>query len=105
MSSKLVQGALLAAAMLVAAPAFADRDRDESGNGRWRGHHGERHHGAHEGKEEFWDGHCKVKRKWKGDEYKEERKCRSPRHASAQPPPEPGIVISLPPIVVHPSAY
>ena len=97
MRSQLMQGALLAAAMLVAAPAFADRDKGESGKGRWRG--------QHEGKEEFWDGQCKVKRKWKGDDYKEERKCRSPRHVSAEPPPEPGIVISLPPIVVYPSAY
>ncbi|MBV8249022.1 MAG: PXPV repeat protein [Comamonas sp.] len=38
--------------------------------------HGHGHHG-HKHKEEFWDGQCKVERKWKGNgEYKEKRKCR-----------------------------
>lgn len=38
-------------------------------------------HGEH--KEEYWDGNCKVKLKWKKHgEYKEERKCkRSDRYA------------------------
>ncbi|WP_064736097.1 hypothetical protein [Azohydromonas australica] len=34
-------------------------------------------HGRGEYKEEFWDGSCKVKRKYKDGGYKEERKCRA----------------------------
>lgn len=53
--------------------AAADPWKDESGKGR---------HGR-EYKEEFWDGHCKVERKWKKGEYKEKRKCERPqRHYS-----------------------
>jgi hypothetical protein len=41
--------------------------------------HGHRH--KHKGgsyKEEFWDGHCKVERKWKRNgEFKEKRKCQA----------------------------
>lgn len=59
---------LLNALVLAFTPAaFADDDKDESGKGRYR---------AKERKEEFWDGNCKVERKWeKNGEYKEERKC------------------------------
>lgn len=46
---------------------FADPDKDESGRGRER---------RVERKEEFWQGDCKIERKWeKNGEYKEERKC------------------------------
>lgn len=39
--------------------------------------HGHHHHHKHGHKEEYWDGQCKVERKWKGNgEYKEKRKCR-----------------------------
>ncbi|MFL5021368.1 MAG: hypothetical protein ACJ8DW_03830 [Microvirga sp.] len=52
------------------APAAADPYKDESG-------HGKRRHGGREYKEAFWDGRCKVERKWeRNGEYKEERKCR-----------------------------
>ncbi|MFC0250784.1 hypothetical protein [Massilia consociata] len=60
---------LLASASSV---ALADPWKDESGKGR----HGERR----EHKQEFWDGNCKVERKWeKNGGYKEERKCKGPR--------------------------
>jgi len=46
-------------------PALADPWKDESGHG-WRGG---------EYKEEYWDGRCKIERKWEKDGDKEERKC------------------------------
>jgi surface antigen len=56
--------------------AHADPDKDESGHRR--GHK----HGEY--KEEFWDGNCKVERKWgKHGEYKEEVKCKG----RDRPPP------------------
>ena len=76
--------------------ALADPWKDESGHGR---HYGGHYGGDH--KQEYWDGNCKVERKWKGNgDYKEERKCEAPRYR--QPvvvpgypvyPIEPGIVI------------
>lgn len=37
-------------------------------------------HDRYEYKEEYWDGNCKVERKWERDgDYKEERKCKRPR--------------------------
>jgi surface antigen len=66
---------LLNAALLTVTPvAFADDDKDESGKGRYRGK---------ERKQEYWDGNCKVERKWeKNGDFKEERKCNGPdRHA------------------------
>jgi hypothetical protein len=60
------------ALLVFSSVAWADHDKDESGKGR----HGYKH-GEH--KEEYWDGNCKVKSKWKKDgEYKEERKCKGP---------------------------
>ncbi|MGR4871080.1 hypothetical protein ACIPRI_19710 [Variovorax sp. LARHSF232] len=92
---------LLAAAFLFTPlVAAADPYKDESG-------HGKRKHGHREYKEEYWDGNCKVERKWeKGGEYKEERKCKG-GHAHYGPAPayvpapvyvpapavEPGVVI------------
>ena len=56
-----------------ALPAFADPDKDESGQGGYR--HERRHKGG-DYKEEYWDGSCKIERKWeKNGKYKEERKC------------------------------
>jgi hypothetical protein len=79
-------------------PAAADPDKDESGHGR---------HSHRPAKQEYWDGTCKVERKWEGNgEYKEERKCRGGRHYSASvpaepyPQAEPGVVITVPPIVI-----
>lgn len=56
----------------VSSVAMADSWKDESGKGR---------HGR-EYKQEYWDGNCKVERKWEKDgDYKEKRKCkRRDRH-------------------------
>lgn len=59
---------LLLALASASSVAMADPWKDESGKGR---------HGR-EYKEEFRDGSCKVERKWKKGEYKEERKCKRP---------------------------
>ena len=99
----LALGALLAAGVL--APAAAAPDRDESGHGN-KGRHGGREY-----KEEFWDGRCKVERKWeKNGEYKEKRKCKD--HASRAPVyeapvyagPPPAVVVQPPAIVIQPPA-
>ena len=83
-------------AAFMSCAVLADPWKDESG-------HGKRHYDEHYGgdyKEEYWDGNCKVERKWEGNgDYKEERKCKTPRYR--QPVvvpgypvyPEPGIVI------------
>ncbi len=74
-----------------AGTASADPWKDESGKGRWRGGYergddgwrergygyyrdGRRERRAY--KEEYRRGGCKIERKWDGDEYKEEIKCR-----------------------------
>jgi hypothetical protein len=60
--------------LLVTGAAFADPGKDESGHGKRRGHE------RSEYKETYRDWNCKVERTWKRDgDYKEERKCRSPR--------------------------
>jgi hypothetical protein len=71
--------------------AAADPWKDESGKGRWRGGYErgddgwrERGYGyyrkdrreRHAYKEEYRRGGCKIERKWDGDEYKEEVKCK-----------------------------
>ena len=90
--------ALIMSSTLFIGSAAADPHKDESGHAR-------RHHRPI--KQEYNDGHCKVERKWEGNgEFKEERKCRGdgyyPTSAPVDPYPEPdpGIVISLPPIVI-----
>ena len=46
----------------------------------WAGDDYHRHHRYHEGKQEFWDGPCKVEREWKKDgEYKDKRECKGQR--------------------------
>ena len=46
------------------------------------------HHHKREHKEEYWDGQCKVERKWKKNgEYKEKRKCRDRPVVYQQPQP------------------
>ena len=68
----------IAALPLIAA---ADPWKDESGHGRGYGYGYGYDHGHREYKEEYWDGNCKVERKLeKSGEYKEERKCKAPRH-------------------------
>ncbi len=70
---------LLSAGILFSASASAWDGWDDS---RHRRHHA---HGKH--KQEYWDGACKVKRKWKGNgEYKEERKCKPAYHGHRQGP-------------------
>lgn len=72
--------AALVATALLAGPALADPWKDESGHGR--GWDGER-------KEEFWDGNCKVERKWgRSGEYKEKRKCKERPLGYAVPVPD-----------------
>lgn len=77
----LLVGALIA---LLASPvASADRWKGESGHGRHHGrhHHHDRHYHGGSHKDVYWDGNCKVERKWKGNgDYKEERHCKSPRY-------------------------
>lgn len=75
--------------------ALADPWKDESGHGHYRGHYGGDH------KQEYWDGNCKVERKWeRNGDYKEERKCKGPRYRQPVVVPgypahsvAPGIVI------------
>lgn len=63
-----IVGTLLAMPFSVSADSW----KDESGHG---------YRDQREYKEEYWDGDCKVKREYKKDgEYKEERKCKSPRY-------------------------
>jgi hypothetical protein len=85
-------------------PVFADPDKDESGHGRYE--KGGRGYKGGEYKETYWDGNCKVERKWeKNGKYKEERKCEGPRHYGNYPPhpyQEPGVVIQPPGIVIQP---
>ena len=83
MNAKLVGTALTLACALAASPAFAK--------------HGKQ-------KEEFWDGDCKVERKWKKDGgYKEKRNCHAAPYAEAQR--QPPVVITLPPVVILPAGY
>jgi surface antigen len=73
--------------------AMADHD-----HGKGHGHgHGHKHH-ADEHKEVFWDGNCKVERKWEKDgDYKEKRTCNAPqpRPVAIQP-----VTVIYPPWVV-----
>lgn len=69
---RLLPGLAMASALTIALPAAADSWKDESGHGRHRHHH----HHHHGGKQVFYDGPCKIERKWKRNgEYKEETKC------------------------------
>ena len=83
MSRMSLLAASLAVTLASMGVAQADPWKDESGHGRGR------HHGGGEYKEEFWDGNCKIERKWEKDgEYKEERKCKRPReHVHVVPAP------------------
>ncbi len=88
--------------LLLALPLTASADpwKDESGHGKGRGHD------RREYKEEYWDGNCKVERKLeKSGEYKEERKCKGPRHshyeqAPVYAPGTPAVVVE-PGITIH----
>ena len=64
-------------------------------------HHRHRHQHRKEYKEEYWDGHCKVERKWKSNgEYKEKRKCRN--RPDAYYAPQPVYVAPPQPVYVAP---
>ena len=89
---------LLTLTLTSAGVAQADPWKDESGHGR---------HGRHGGgwKEEYWDGNCKVERKWEGNgEYKEERKCKRPRER-VYTEPAPVVVVPAPTYVVPAPVY
>ena len=74
MTNRRTMALLALAGALGAGPAWADPDKDESGKGRER---------RTERKEEYWDGNCKVEKKWEKDGgYKEERKCEGGRRES-----------------------
>ncbi|QRQ85866.1 hypothetical protein [Cupriavidus oxalaticus] len=100
MSRHFISLLLLAGLSVTSAIAYADPWKDESGHG-----HGRKYKGG-DYKEEYWDGSCKVERKWeKNGEYKEERKCKD-RPAAYHPPgavyyPEPAIVVS-PQVIIRP---
>ncbi len=90
-------------ALLCALPLSVLADHDD---------HGHRH--KHKGgsyKEEFWDGHCKVERKWKRNgEFKEKRKCQAQPMVYHRPPPPvmgypaapPGAIVISPQVVIRP---
>lgn len=83
---------LAAVAAVIAAPAaMADRDDHEHGRGHGWGH--EKH------KEEFWDGHCKVKREWKHGEMREIRECREPERVMVVPA-QPTVIVPAQPVIV-----
>jgi len=65
---------LLLAGVLLAVPFAASAD-----SWRYDRGHGHRHH--REYKEQYWDGHCKVKREYKRNgDFKEKRDCKAPRY-------------------------
>jgi hypothetical protein len=91
----------LSAAALIALAPLAAEAHDK--------HHHHRQKGG-EYKEKYWDGACKVERKWKRNgDYSEKRKCRDDYAYGYAPQPvavpvmpvQPGIVIS-PTIVIRP---
>jgi hypothetical protein len=92
---KLLATSLMAAALLPFAAARADHARDDrSGDYAVADSRGY--------KDKYRVGDCEIKRKWKKNgEYKEERKCKAPRHVepAAMPsypvaPAGPGIVVN-----------
>lgn len=91
---------LATAAIVFAAPAARAHGHDDDDHDRGHGHaYGHRH------EEEFWDGNCKVERKWHHGEYEEIRKCRPPERivlepAPPPPPPPPEAVYVYPPWMV-----
>lgn len=94
---------LLAAAALgvLAAAPLAQAHDDDHHHGPGHGHGHGKH--KHKHKEEYWDGHCKVERKYKHGEYEEKRKCHAPppQVVVVQPPPQPARVVYVyPPWIV-----
>lgn len=112
-----LRATLLSAALglLATAPALAhDDDHPGRGHGHKHGHHkhekhkhkhkhdrhdDDRDHASYE--EEYWDGHCKVERKWERDgDYKEERKCKGARPVHVIPAQRVQPVVVYPPWIV-----
>ena len=95
--------ALAGGLMLSAAPALAD---DDDGRRRHRHHH-HHHHYSHGGKQVFYDGHCRVERRWNGHGgYRESVKC-PPAYVyhpapvvAYYPPPPPPVYVGPPTISV-----
>jgi len=62
--------------------------------------HGRKHHDR-EYKDEYWDGNCKIERKWEKDgDYKEKRKCKGGGYRQAQPAVIQPVTVIYPPWVV-----
>ena len=77
-SRNLLTATLLGVFTLLAAPAFAKK--------------------GHEHKEVFWEGNCKVERKFKKNgEYKEKRKCNPAEYYAA-----PQVMQPVQPVLVEP---
>jgi surface antigen len=98
-----------AVAVLVLAPTVRAHDHDDDddhGHGNGRGHaygHDRDHDHGPKGREEFWDGNCRVVREWKHDQYEEKRTCRAPERVvvvPARPAPPPQVVYVYPPWIV-----
>lgn len=69
-------------ALLLAIPLTAFADDDDDDDDRY-----ERRYGR-ESKQTFYDGNCKIERKFKKNgDFKEERKCKGPRYGAYQPAP------------------
>lgn len=94
------------AAVLASPAALAHGDHDDDhrhGPGHGHGHgHGHKKHGH---KEEFWDGNCKVERKWKHGEYEEKRKCHAPKPVAVAPQPVRPVYVYPPWIVQQSGEY
>ena len=97
---------LLLPLTLASLPAFSWAHNDHG--------HGHHHHHRKSHKEAYWDGQCKVERKWKKNgEYKEKRKCRDqpvvyqqqPVYVQQHPPiavQRPDAIVISPQIVIRP---
>ena len=114
---RILRATLLSAALglLATAPALAHDDHPGRGHGHKHGHHKHDKHDKHDKhghghdrghdrasyEEEYWDGHCKVERKWERDgDYKEERKCKGARPVHVLPAQRVQPVVVYPPWIV-----
>ncbi|MCA0894882.1 glycine zipper 2TM domain-containing protein [Microbulbifer agarilyticus] len=90
---KLLSSVLVA--MLCGSLSVALHAEPPEGKG-WKKHH---KHKKHSYKEEYWEGNCKIERKWKRNgDYKEERTCKNPnRYAHHHGHRDAARVIILPP--------
>lgn len=84
----LLRSAFILAALAIPFAAFADRDGHGHGHG---------------GKQEYWDGNCKVERKWHHGEMHEKRKCRGPAPAAVYVAPPQPVYVAPAPVVVQPA--